>query len=295
MRATFSFPAPGLDLEKIAASGQCFRWSPGPLGGFLVPTAGRCAAVHRHGEKIHVVDYTVSGFNVQTDATGNWFWCNYLDEDAETAEHWRELDAWTKREPTSYLTRAIQAGRGMRILHQDPFETLVSFIISQNNNIPRIKRTIEAVCRKFGAHHYIPTARGNFPGAEWWDFPAPEALTDERALHGLGLGYRDAYVANAARAVASGRLELAALSACPYEEARARLKALPGVGDKVADCVCLYGLGHTGAFPVDVHIRRVLEREFPKGFPFERFPGYAGLVQQLIFYYEREDKAVCGK
>lgn len=285
---TFSFSAPGLDLEKIAASGQCFRWTPAPLGGFLVPAAGRCAAILRVGENLHVVDYTVSGYNTQTDAAGNRFWCDYLNENAATAEYWRELDLWTKREPDSYLTRAIQAGRGMRILHQDPFETLVSYIISQNNNIPRIKRTIEALCRKLGAHHYIPTARGNFPGAEWWDFPAPEALADERALQEFGLGYRDAYVANAARAVASGRLDLAALSLCRHEEARARLKALPGVGDKVTDCVCLYGLRHEGAFPIDVHIRRVLEREFPGGFPFERFPNYAGLVQQLIFYYERE-------
>ena len=103
--------------------------------------------------------------------------------------------------------------------------------------------------------------------------------------------YRDAYVTNAARAVMTGRLELDRLALVSYEEARARLKMLPGVGDKVADCVCLYGLGHLEAFPIDVHIRRVLEREYSGAFPFTQFGSFAGLVQQLIFYYERECSA----
>lgn len=284
-----AFHAPRLDLDKIAASGQCFRWTPAPLGGYLVPTAGQCAAIYRLGNEIHVLDYTLPGgtpFSPEGVAARDQ-WGHYLGI-YEPPEWWDDLDLWAKREPDAYLTRAARAADGLRLLNQAPFETLISFIISQNNNIPRIKGTIEALCRRFGRRHYIPNARGNFPGAEWWDFPEPETLTDDRALQGLGLGYRDAYVANAARAVAEGRFELDKLSCLPYDAARARLKTLPGVGDKVANCICLFALGYKDAFPIDVHIRRVLEREFPNGFPFERFPGYAGFVQQLIFYYERE-------
>lgn len=282
-----------MDLDKIAASGQCFRWTPAPFpGGYIVPAGGYCATIYRLDGKIVVHEHTISHQNTLDPAAqaARAFWENYLDG-AGFFTRWADLEYYLVREPESYIARAASAAYGMQILRQPPFETLISFIVSQNNNIPRIKASVEALCRRHGSRHYVPTARGNFPGAEWWDFPEPEALTDPAALQGLGLGYRDEYVAAAARAVASGDLDLGLLALCPYEEARARLKALPGVGDKVADCVCLYGLGHVEAFPVDVHIRRVLEREFPEGFPFEHFPGYAGFVQQLLFYYEREHTA----
>lgn len=288
---TFSFRAPRLDLDKIAASGQCFRWTPGPVGGYIVPSGGRCAAIYRFEDWVCIHEYTLPvSAPVDTEAVTRDAWLHYLGETELYAEYWDVLDLWTGREPNTYLTRAIRAADGMRILNQEPFETLVSFIISQNNNITRIKRTIEAICRKIGRRHYIPTARGNFPGAEWWDFPAAEALTDERALQGFGLGYRAPYVAAAARAVVEGRLDFRELRVMPYPEARAVLKTIPGVGDKVADCVCLYGLGHIEAFPIDVHIRRVLEREFPEGFPFRQCMEFPGFVQQLVFYYERGRK-----
>ncbi len=287
-----------LDLDKIAASGQCFRWAPGPIAGsYLIPASGRCAALYSLDGAIHVVDYTVSGGShpAAPDYRGSLhFWENYLGL-PEAAHWWEELETYARREPESYITRAAASAYGMTLLRQDPFETLISFIVSQNNNIPRIKASIEALCRRHGRRHYVPTAKGNFPGAEWWDFPEPEALTDKDKLQGLGLGYRDEYVAAAARAVASGSLSLSVLSITPHLEARARLKSLLGVGGKVAECVCLYGLGMTQAFPVDVHIRRVLEREFPEGFPFHRFPENAGFIQQLLFYHELHPGEAAGK
>ena len=292
---TFDFPGERLDLDKVAASGQCFRWTPAPKvpGAYIVPAAGLCATIHRLDGLVRVHEHTISNANPTSpeSLSARAWWRHYLDEGSENCERWAVLDYFAARDPDAYLSRATRSADGMRLLRQEPFETLVSFIISQNNNIPRIKRTIEALCRRFGKHHYTPDRRGNFPGAEWWDFPEPEALTDEGALQGLGLGYRDAYVANAARAVSTGRLDLENLPLVLYAEARARLKMLPGVGDKVADCVCLYGLGHIEAFPIDVHIRRVLEREYSGAFPFSQFGSYAGFVQQLIFYYEREHTA----
>ena len=170
---TFDFLGERLDLDKVAASGQCFRWTPAPLGGYIVPAGGRCATIYKVDGLLRVHEYTIPDHNPgNPDAIAAREWWNYyLDECSDASERWGVLDYYAKREPDDYLSRATRAAEGMRILHQDPFEALVSFIISQNNNIPRIKRTIEGLCRHFGTRHFIPTARGNFPGAEWWDFP----------------------------------------------------------------------------------------------------------------------------
>ena len=298
-KVTFEFDAAGIDLDKIAASGQCFRWTPAPEvpGGYIVPTAGLCGTVYTIGNRLYIREHTIpdhNNLNPTAIAARGW-WGRYLDMGTDYRSRRTDILYWASREPDGYLARAARAGEGMRILNQEPFEALVSFIVSQNNNIPRIKRIIENLCRHLGKRHFAPTARGNFPGAEWWDFPEPAALADESRLRDLGLGYRLPYVVAAARAVASGALDLEALKLTAYERARARLKELPGVGDKVADCVCLYGLNHGEAFLVDVHIRRVLEREFPSGFQTNHFPGFAGYVQQLIFYHEQTNGTPAGE
>ena len=113
-------------------------------------------------------------------------------------------------------------------------------------------------------------------------------MCDVNDLQGLGLGYRDKYLAGMAQAVAHGGIDPANLLAMDYDRAKAVLKAVPGIGEKVANCILLYGMGHLEAFPVDTWIRRVLDREFRDGFPAERYAGFTGLVQQIIFYYERE-------
>ena len=127
------------------------------------------------------------------------------------------------------------------------------------------------------------------PSGGWvYTFPEPEKLADAATLGGLGLGYRDKYLAALAAAVAGGGVDLEKLATTDYEAAKEALKAIPGIGEKVANCILLYGLGHLEAFPVDVWIRRVLEREFPDGFHAGRYAGFAGLVQQIMFCYERE-------
>ena len=183
--------------------------------------------------------------------------------------------------PEAYLSRAAAAACGMVILHQPTWETMVSFVASQNNNIPRIKASLAAMCRRFGKRITTPA------GEEYYTFPAAEDLTDAADLAGLGLGYRDKYIAVLASAVTTGALAVPTLEAMDYARAKAVLKAVPGIGEKVANCILLYGMGHLEAFPVDTWIRRVLEREFLDGFPMERYAGFAGLIQQLIFYYER--------
>jgi len=178
-----------------------------------------------------------------------------------------------------YLKKAAEFGAGIRILRQEPWETLVSFIFSQCNNIPRIKGIIKRFCDLYGED-----------GA----FPTPEKIAKMELcdLEPLRAGYRAQYVLAAAREVVSGDLDLEALSEknVSAKEAAGRLLGLSGVGGKVAACVLLFGLGKTSAFPVDTWIKKTLAAHYPEGFDFKRFGNDAGIIQQYMFYYAINSK-----
>lgn len=186
---------------------------------------------------------------------------------------------------------AISGFPGLRLLRQAPWECLVSFICSSTSNIPRIKQNVGAVAREIGARVG--------PGDADFAFPAPEAVAaaGERFLRDLGLGFRAKFVVPAAEAVASGELDLLALRDAPFEEARAALVRLHGVGEKIADCVLAFSLDKAEAFPVDRHIRRALERWYglPEGtnnsaaaeFARARFGQFGAVAQQYMFHRER--------
>ncbi len=187
------------------------------------------------------------------------------------------------------LAGVLAHTRGIAVLAQDPWEILISFIISANNNIPKISRSIERLARALGER-----LNG---GA--WAFPSPErvAAAHARTLAACLLGYRAPYVRAAARLVADGRLNLADLQEMSLDDARDRLLSVPGVGEKVADCMLLFGLGHTGAFPVDIWVQRAVERLYFRGRPRllrqirqfgrARFGPLAGYAQQHLFTYAR--------
>lgn len=173
---------------------------------------------------------------------------------------------------------AVSCGDGIRILRQDKFETLVSFIVSQNNNIPRIKKIIAAMCEKYGRD-----------GA----FPTPEALCDagEDGLFALRCGFRAAYIYDAARKVADGAIDLGAIDRCAdYGKCAEELMKIKGVGPKVSACALLFGFGKTEAFPVDVWMKKALAERYSAGFDPSCFGRYAGIAQQYIFYRERYEK-----
>lgn len=125
-------------------------------------------------------------------------------------------------------------------------------------------------------------------GKRFYAFPKPEALAglEEDALMACNLGYRSKYVVRTARSVASGEFDLEAVRSMSYLKAKEELLKLFGVGEKVADCICLYSLHHLQAFPIDTHIRQALQNNYKKGFPLRRYEGYQGVMQQYIFYYE---------
>jgi N-glycosylase/DNA lyase len=163
------------------------------------------------------------------------------------------------------LAEAIDFCGGIRILKQDPFEALISFIISQNNNIPRIKLIIDRLITHFG----------HFPTAE-------DLLTD---ISFAKTGFREKYLKSAAMS----NIDLEAIEDMPTEQARQELMKIKGVGPKVAECTLLYGFGRLECFPRDVWINRVLKEFYPDGFPFVNHP-YAGVAQQFLFHYIRNIK-----
>lgn len=159
---------------------------------------------------------------------------------------------------------------------------IVSFLISQQNNIPRIRKCIENICREYGEK------KENAKGQTYYAFPKPEALAglDEDALKACNLGYRSKYVVRSARSIVCGEIDLDAILNMSYKKAKEELLKLFGVGVKVADCICLFALHHLQAFPVDTHIHQAMETHYKRGFPKRRYKGVEGVLQQYIFYYE---------
>lgn len=250
-------------IGQICNSGQCFRMTPLEDGRYQVIAGGRKLCLEQCGE---TVVFYCDGQDYET------FWRHYFDLDTDYGEYICKISA-----RDDYLTSAAVYGSGVRILNQDLWEMIVSFIISQQNNIKRIRKCIETVCEKYG------TDRDGF-----FDFPSPEQLAaaTEEELRAAGLGYRSRYLVGTAQMIASGELKLEGLREMKYEKVRDELLKLPGVGVKVADCICLFGLHHLDAFPVDTHIKQVLDVHYPKGFPKRRYKGFCGVLQQYIFYYD---------
>lgn len=210
------------------------------------------------------------------------FWYDYFDLGTDYGEIKKKL---ANSEPA--IENAVAYGGGIRILNQDPFETIISFIISQNNNIPRIRKCIEALCVKYGE----AISGNNTDDVMGYAFPTPEALADADLmdLAALKLGYRNAYIKESARLYLN--------NGCPA--CREDLLAMHGVGPKVANCIMLFGLRDVAAFPIDTWIRHIMHDMYGfdekdiKGmqrFAAEKFGSYAGYAQQYLFYYYRDKR-----
>ena len=262
------------DLDQIAESGQCFRWMPVREGGYLVHDGADQAYIKQIG--------TVLLVRYAGNTLVKWF--RYLDAGTDYRNILESIP-----DDDKYLRAAADRGRGLRILRADLWETMISFIISQNNNIPRIKASISALCRKLGKpRRSLLGEVGKDLGKDFYfTFPAPADMADLDALQGLGLGYRDKYLAELARDVMFGRFRPDKLQDMSTDEARRYLKSVRGIGDKVANCILLFGLGRHDAFPVDTWMKKIIDREYGGKFPLERYPKTAGIMQQYMFYAER--------
>lgn len=259
-----------LDLGQTLDCGQCFRFSQTEDGGWQGVAGNRYGYFRQEGGIL-----MASGMDKDTFDS---FWRPYLDLDRDYEKLYRSI----VRRVGGRMGACARFAPGIRLLRQDAWETLVSFIVSQNNNVPRIKGILDRLCREFGK------GIGNAEDG-WYAFPEPKTLAAlrEEDLAVLRSGWRSRYILDAARKVASGEICLKAVAAMPLEEARHELQKIQGVGPKVAECVLLFGMGRLEAFPLDVWMKRALKVLFPGKAP-EDFGPYAGIAQQVIFHYCRQ-------
>lgn len=252
------------DLKQTFDCGQAFRWE------YFENQKTWGAVVHNR-----YIEVSKSGEDVIIEGIGkelfDGFFKHYFDLERDYSSIIEEIS------DNPILKKAASFGSGIRILNQEPWEALCSFIISQNNNIPRIKGIISRLCENFGEK----CEKG-------FSFPAPEKLADLKPedLSELRAGFRAGYIIDAARKIASGEIDLESLKQKDTDSARAELMKIKGVGPKVADCTLLFGLSHFEAFPRDVWIKRALNDLFKGEIP-ENAKRYGGIVQQYIFYYYR--------
>lgn len=269
------------NLKYTLESGQSFRWNKvddayyGVVEGCILKIQQRedtlCIDSSRKTE--HSPTYTE--------------WVHYFDLSRDLSAILTEVNV------DAYMDRAINRFWGMRLLNQELWETIASFILSQNNNMARIRGLIRSLSEKFGH-------RLTLEGYVDYSFPTPEVLTDAGVdeIFACGTGYRASYLWHAAQNVANGDLDLDAIKRMSYSEAKMELMKLKGIGEKVADCICLFSLEHLEALPVDVWIKRIFEqiylrkratpreiREFARDY-FGKFVGYA---QQYLFHYAQNE------
>lgn len=254
------------DLKQTFLCGQCFRWKELDNGAFTGIAYGRRL----------VLTQTAGGIEVSGISEDELpLWRRYFDLDTDYSAYIKRFSA------DKTLNEACRISSGIRILRQEPFETLISFIISQNNNIPRISGIIDRLCSSFGEK--IDDSGGfSFPTAERLDGITPDDLAPLRA------GFRARYIADAVEKVNSGAVCFDEIDALPLDKAREKLKLIVGVGDKVADCVLLFAFHKLDAFPKDVWVKRLMAEFYPNGLP-ACTKGAEGVAQQYLFDYVRNN------
>lgn len=252
------------DVSLTLDCGQAFRWSVREDGTIHGIAGGRVLDITESENEI--------AFSGTDEADFILFWKKYFDLDRDYASICRSFCE------DAYLKEAIDAFPGIRILRQDSWEALCSFIISQNNNIPRIKGIVSRLCEALGDD--LGNGDYSFPSAETVAGAGIDALSPLRA------GFRAKYIIDAAQKVANGDIDFNLIEKLETDEAAAELKKIKGVGDKIAACTLLYGFGKLDAFPVDVWMKRVLSECYPDGLP-ECMGEYRGIAQQYLFHHRR--------
>ncbi len=268
------------ELSHIFECGQCFRWNKELDGSYTGVAKGRILNVQKNQQQVIFNNTNLEDFNK--------IWFDYFDlgRDYKSIKNALKKNDKIMEESTDY-------GYGIRILKQDEWETLLSFIISSNRGISLIKKSIEALAKKYG--EYL----GTYNGREYYDFSRPEAIAiksiDE--IKQSHTGYRAKYIVDTSVIVADKQIDIYALKKLTTDKARTQLIRFPGVGPKVADCILLFSMYKSDAFPIDVWVKRVMEYFYlPEGtsmkdiqeFAKRQFGQFGGFAQQYLFYYARE-------
>ena len=274
----FRIEYPYLDMKKIADSGQIFRFNVYDDEFSLVA-----------GDKLLFIKEDKNGYILScNEREFNEFWLDYFDLRLDYGDFEKNIP-----ETDIFLKDEAKYSYGIRILNQDKWEMLISFIISQRKSIPAIKSSIEKLAKVYGKKidMKIPEFIKNIDAdTEFYTFPTPKELAnaDIEALNACSLGYRSPYIEASAKAVYRKDIDLNAIDSLDDEKLLGALMSLKGVGIKVANCVALFGYHRIAAFPIDVWIKRMIDEHYAGEFPLELYKGYAGVIQQYIFYYGRE-------
>ncbi len=295
------------DLKKILQSGQCFRVKEED-GGYSFITGNKVILIRRvcgpefekSGPEFEISEtkFETSGteFEISCDS-GEWesVWRPYFDMDRDYRSIRHEMAG-----RNAFIDQAMEIGKGLRILRQDPWEMLLTFIISQRKSIPAIRTSVEMLAERYGTPVSVPdnvqkdsseTMPGSSPACVQktvYCFPTAAQLRDvtEDELKACALGYRVPYIMDAVRRVDSGDLDLKALAGLNDDDLLMELQKVHGVGKKVANCISLFGYGRTSCVPVDVWISRAIEQECCGEDPFVCYGENAGIMQQYVFYYK---------
>ncbi len=261
---------------KTFDCGQCFRFDPTYSSDNVFEVGGVAYGaelkIRQEGDTLKLIGADENSYKR--------IWKRYLALDTDYCEIDRQILTALEGSKAAVMTKAAEVSAGIRILRQEKWEALCSFIISQNNNIVRIKRIISAISSSFGEKI----------GDNAYAFPTPEALLEagEEKIFSLKTGFRAKYIIDAARKVATGELDLSKIDTMEkYSDAAEYLMQIRGVGPKVAACALLFGFERTDAFPVDTWIKKVIDTRFDGELDHAKFGSYAGIAQQYLFYMER--------
>lgn len=267
-------------VSEIFDCGQCFRFNKIADNEYMGVAFNKVLRVCQNEEGVILKNSSIQDYEN--------IWHSFFDMDTDYTLIKQKLRT------DEVIINAIEVGSGIRILRQQLWECLISFIVSQNNNIPRIKKIIESLCENYGEK--IVCSEGTF-----YAFPTPEALANAKSeeFKALGAGYRDEYISLASKSVASREIDLDELSFLSTDEAREKLLSFKGIGGKVADCILLFGMHRTEVCPHDVWVKRIFSQKYnienineKKGYALARskWGDFAGIAQQYLFFAEREAK-----
>ena len=272
----YEFECENLNLNQIADSGQCFRWKE------IFSDSENCKVHYQVPVEKKLLNIYQEKNKIQIDCTKNEFdslWKNYLDLNTDYKKIILQIDN------DEYLSNAINYGYGIRILNQDLWEMIISFIVSQNNNIPRIKKSIEGFCNIFSDVEFS-NGQKSFPSCEQIISYGNKNQVLEK-LNSIGLGYRDEYIYLMCLYTKENPNWINELKQMNYEDAFEKLISFKGIGKKVANCICLFGLHLINACPVDTWVQKIIDTRYNGTMPQWMKNNFAGIYQQYAFYYER--------
>ena len=268
------------DPKHIFECGQCFRWMAEEDGSYTGVAKGKVINVSRENDTVYIKNSSLKDFND--------IWKDYFDLNTDYTKIKNIL-----KNMDEHLEKATEFGWGIRILRQDPWEMIISFIISSNNRIPMIQRAIGNLSRQYGT--YI----GQYNGVDYYDFPTPEQLNKASIedIRACSTGFRDKYIKSTTEAVINNNDDVYKYNSLSTEECRKELMKFNGIVPKVCDCIALFGMQKYDTFPVDVWVKRVMlefyvddDMSLPKmrTYAIDKFGDLSGFAQQYLFYYARE-------